>query len=203
MSRDQHGFQVRRALQHGPPRGPRLRRVLAEDAVPIRVPHLQRVVNNIADEHGTFAATFQRYHRTTRRMARCRVQPQPGQQLRGALYQFGPAGLKNGADAVLEKALVHRLASFSGVQVAAPRVPVLGIRQGEDVARPREGGLPSATHPLRIPAHVVHMQVRADHEVNVFGGEASRGQPRQKRRLQPAEQRDARAHLVVAGAGVD
>ena len=125
-----------------------------------------------------------------------------------------------------EQAVFDRVTAFHGEQLAgfehrqeavlpdrtvvvAGTIGVgLGLGRGQlgfraEHFRVRERRHPAPVAQLRVPAHMVHMQVGAQHEVDVFGLEARLRQPLEVRLLEVVESRRVRACLVVADAGVD
>ena len=78
---------------------------------------------------------------------------------------------------------------------------MLPLRAREQVAGLREGGAPGPVDQARVPAHVIHVQVRADHRVDALGREAERVKIFQEGPLAPVPGGDG-ALLVVSHAGV-
>jgi len=76
----------------------------------------------------------------------------------------------------------------------------------DKIARVRKGWYPSPVLQSGIPAHVVGMQVRAEHEVDVFRRDPERAEAGQEgvlRVIALVPARLARARLMLADAGVD
>ena len=136
-------------------------------------------------------------------MAWGRVQAQARAYLDRALDQPRAAGVEDRADAVVEEACIDRLADVRREQVGIARIPVGRVLGREDVGRAGERRQPVAADQPGIPAYVVDVQVGADDEVEILQLEPGRGQALKERRLEIAEDRQARPLLVVACAGVD
>jgi hypothetical protein len=73
----------------------------------------------------------------------------------------------------------------------------------KQVLRIGESGHPAAVNQHGIPADVIDMQVRAQHDVNAFALKTGRREVFKERTLQHIPSRVAAARLVVADTGVD
>jgi hypothetical protein len=102
--------------------------------------------------------------------------------------------------AVLEDVLV---AAAQDRAVVVGRVPEVEVPLGHQVGGVREGGHPGAAVEAGVPADVVDVQVRVDHQVDVAGLHAGRGEVVQEAGVEAAPHRGVGPVLVVADAGVD
>ena len=78
------------------------------------------------------------------------------------------------------------------------RIPVVAFDRREQITGVRKRRHPAARVQLRVPADVVDVQMRADDDVDVIRCEARSRHPRQERRVETAEDRNAGPLLGVA-----
>ena len=109
------------------------------------------------------------------------------------LHQIHQTGIEDWLNRVRQDLLLFRVALGApmGMLRATDQIPSLG-----------KGRHPLAVHQHGVPAHMVHMQVGADHGVDAIAGPACLTEPREKLRRQslPAVQA---ARLVIADAGIN
>ena len=125
-----------------------------------------------------------------------RLEAQTGRDLVASLDERGAAGLDDRHHAVGDAA--GGLPAFGSFPL--PELPLLA---GNDVARLRERRHPASALEPRVPADVVHVQVRAHDGVDLLGPDADRRQVVEPRSLTLIPQRRLVARLAVADAGVD
>src|SRR4029434_3297194 len=132
----------------------------------------------------------------TRRLTWPGVWPGVGSRASSSLIRWSPS-TRSGAppsphDARGAPALPHRpdaVRDDGPVFIAIPRRPVLPFLAGEEVAGPRKGGHPPPVLERVLPADMVHMKMRAQHEVDGLRREAGRAQSLEKIRLQHVPRR--------------
>jgi len=84
--------------------GTGLHGILTEDAVPVRIGDLQRVVQHVADEHRALAAAGYRHHLAARRVAGVRIEVHAVGDLQASGDDLGQTAVEDRPDAVLEEA---------------------------------------------------------------------------------------------------
>ena len=117
-----------------------------------------------------------------------------------AFQQQRLPGLEHGQHAVV----VHLRASRAlHPPIADLGIEVLLLDPREQVPGVRERRYPAAVLELRVPADMVGVEVRAQHDVDVLGRNAHRAQALQERDVEHVEARQPRPRLVVAGTAVE
>ena len=173
-------------------RGRRLR-VRVEDRRPIRMGHLAGMVGHVAGDHRALAARFDHHADVAGRVPGGRRQADLRRDAVVQLDQLGQARLEDRLDAVAEDRLLLLVALGAPVLELALADQVTGLGEGRDPLAVLEHG---------VPAHVVDVQVGADHHVDAIAAPAGVGEVLQEGRGQRAAARDA-ARPVVADARVD
>src|SRR5262245_57965338 len=80
----------------------------------------------------------------------------------------------------------------SGFGIGVGLQIIFEIRLREDVSRVRKCGNPTTIPKLRIPAHVIVMQVRAHDEIDLVWPRSRCGEPLKKRRVEHVPERAVR-----------
>jgi hypothetical protein len=201
MRRQQQRVAVAAVVEDRAARRARLRRLLAEAAVPVGPEDLHRLVQRIARKDRRVVARFELEHAVAGGVAEGVLEEEALDDLRAVVDELDLAGLDHRHDAVLDDGDVLRQRQVA----AGRRLPVLELAAREDVLGVREGRHPLAVDQPRVPADVVDVQVRADHQRHVLRLHAGLGQAievGQAQLVEALEQRQG-ARLVVAAAGVD
>ncbi len=192
---DQHA-RVRHLLHEGLARARGVLGIGAEAARPLGLGHLDHTVHEVAGEHGLARLGGQAHAGVPRRVAMGRLEAEMLVHLVGLVHEHRPARLHHRRHAVGEAA--RGVAAFLLLAL-----PELELRAHHDVLGLREGGHPLAIDQARVPAHVVHVQMRAEHVVHLLRRHAGGAEIVEIGALTPVPGRHLVALLVIADAGVD
>ena len=199
MDRKQQRIVRRAGFQQAPARHRGVVRPLVRHVVPMRRVDLQCVMDDVAAEDGASARIREPEQDMAGRMAGRSLDRQLGGDVVAVVDQHGLARLHHREHAVL----VSHVTRVGGHRRILPHVPVgvVGARKQVLCVRERRHPAPVAQH--RIPADVVGMQVRAQHQVDVLGRDAGGAQALQIRRVELMEAMRPRPVLVIAAAGIE
>ena len=170
--------------------------IVAEAAAPLRLGDLDGAVHEVAGEDRFAGGRGQADGDVAGGVAGRGLEAQTGRDLVPGVDERGAAGLDDRRHAVGDAA--GGLAALGGF----PR-PELPLLAGNDVARLRERRHPASALEPRVPADVVHVQVRAHDGVDLLGPDTDRRQIVEPRPLALIPQRRLVARLAVADAGID
>src|SRR5262245_51588941 len=170
-------------------------RVGAEPARPLGLRHLHGPVHEITGEDSVTGSSRQVDRDVAGRVTRRRLEAKPRIHGMTTVDQHRLTGLYDGDYAV----------GNAQVLLVAPVLPFLA---GEDVSRLGKGRHPMVSSArlalkTRVPAHVIHVKVRADHVVHVVGHGPRGAQVLEIAAVSHVPERIALAVLVVADARVD
>ena len=138
-----------------------------------------------------------------RRMARVHCKGDAGRNGMAVVDQLCLACIKNGLHTVFEHIGVH-LGSNGGRAgfFAVAWIPVGPVDTGEQIASIGKRRYPVLVLQACIPADVIDMQVRADHDIDVFRLQSVRRQIGKEGRIEAAKYGNTRALFVVTCPGV-
>ncbi len=151
------------------------------------------MVQGVAGDEGGFALGFDHHADVAGGVAGRRDQADLGGEDGVHLHIFGQARVED---------RLHRVGQDLKVGLVAVGAPVLMIDAADQVAGVGEGGHPLAVLQAGVPAHMVDVQVGADHRIHALGRPAGIAHVIHERRIERLHA-DLLARLVVADAGVD
>ena len=179
-------------LHHGAAHPRTRQRIAVEGRRPLGMPELAGVVQHVAGDHGALALGLDQHAHVARGVAGGGHQGNLRRDAVVHLDQHGQPAVKNGLYRIGEDFLLF------GIAFGAP---VLVLAATDQVTRIREGGYPLAIDQPGVPAHVVHVQVRAHHGIHRFGRASCLRKAFEERCLQRHAAHQG-TRLVVAHAGV-
>ncbi len=148
-------------------------------------------MESVAGQHRLLPVRAQAHRHMARRMARRRLEPDLVVQREIRVHQPRLPGLDDRRDALRPGG------GAGGLHIGL-------VDRGHQVGGVREGRNPAPVEQLRVPAHMVAVQMGAEHVVHALGRHAGRRHPRQPGAVGahvPAGDRGI--GLVAAHAGVD
>src|SRR5580700_3686218 len=165
---------------------------------PFRLQALQRVVQNVADEHAAIGARFGVDYDIARGMAGISLEPQPVVERIVVADKQSLPSLDHRQDAVAKGARMRRVDA-----ALVDSLPMVVFALRHHVARLREGRHPLPVLEPRIPADMVPVQVRTHDKIDVFRLDADTSQIVDERGFDAVELRAGGTLLVIADAGID
>src|SRR5882724_1862488 len=156
--------RIRGAGENLPAGASRLLRVLTEAAVPMRFHDLHRIVHDVTNEYRAIRARRDVEYGTSRSVTGSRDQGEVLVDGEATAPQVRLPRIVDRRDAVLVGILIDQCTL--GL-LFVERVPELEVCIGEEVGGVREGRNPLAVLQHGVPADMIQMEVRADHNIDV------------------------------------
>ena len=165
MPRKQERTILGALLQQAHPRCSRHFRQFAEFGIPVRGINLQRVMDRVAGEHRPAGGIGQPHRHMAVSMSRRRFDRHRVIDCMIAIDQHHLPRLDDRQNAVAIGAATLQIGLSRGI---ASGVADLVLDAREQIACVRKCGHPAPVNEFRIPADVIGMKVRAQHDVDLF-----------------------------------